>query len=49
LRGRSFRVHVVEGRGEIIVARKLTAGAAKPSPEVAAHYADRLIATLGIT
>ena len=33
---------------EAIVAEAVQAGAAKPSPEVAAEYADRLIATLGV-
>ena len=33
---------------EAIVAETVQAGAAKPSPEVAAEYADRLIATLGV-
>jgi TetR/AcrR family transcriptional regulator, tetracycline repressor protein len=33
---------------EALVAEAVQAGAAKPSPEVAAHYADRLIAALGI-
>src|SRR5271157_6168351 len=32
---------------EAIVAETVQAGAAKPSPEVAAEYADRLITTLG--
>jgi hypothetical protein len=31
-----------------LAAEAVQAGAAKPSPEVAAHYADRLIATLGV-
>jgi AcrR family transcriptional regulator len=31
-----------------LVAEAVQAGAAKPSPEVAAQYADRLIATLGV-
>ena len=33
---------------EAIVAEAVQAGAAKPSPEVAAEYADRLITTLGV-
>ena len=33
---------------EAIVAETVQAGAAKPSPEVAAEYADRLITTLGV-
>ena len=33
---------------EAIVAETVQAGAAKPSPEVTAGYADRLIATLGV-
>jgi hypothetical protein len=33
---------------EALAAEAVQAGAAKPSPEVAAHYANRLIATLGV-
>jgi len=33
---------------EAIVAETVQAGAAKPSPEVAAEYADRLITTLSV-
>ena len=33
---------------DVIVAETVQAGAAKPSPEVAAEYADRLIATLSV-
>ena len=33
---------------EALVAETVQAGAAKPSPDVAAEYADRLIATLSV-
>ncbi len=33
---------------EVLAAETLQAGAAKPSPAVAAEYADRLIATLSV-
>jgi|SRR5260370_373674 len=33
---------------EALLAETVQAGASKPSPEVATHYADRLIATLGL-
>jgi len=32
----------------VLVAETVQAGASKPSPEIAAQYADRLIATLGV-